>query len=522
MKRVLAGMLAFVLALGLCGCQTAAEKGGKMWLSQGGEVDYSQYTFQFELPEKFTMKQGSKQDGTISYSSPDGDSISVTAAAGSDIFASDVTEEEVVSEAQETFSELLGSDFEIKNVEFSTGTIDGCPSYQIFCSMEVLGAAWDQMVICVNGDKLYTFTYSNNGGGTKTSEMERWAESIRAVPGSFDSDAFGPILSEGQELVGYNWYTFQFELPEKFTMQQGSKQDGSVSYYSLDGDSISVTAEEEIGTIATRVSQEDFIKNLKEKYSDVDFELKNIEFSTGTIDGCPSCQALCSIEVDGEPYNQMIVFANGDRFYTFIYTRKGADSDTSEMERWAENICAVSGCFEFDEFGPILSEGQDLVDCSQYTFQFELPDGFTEEDASMQDGSVHYFSQDGDIIQVTAEEAFGALATDATEELLVSVWEKNLSEEGRPAVKLENVEFSTGTIDGCPCYKFFFSAEASGKSVTLMIVGVNGDRLYTFYYLDNGAATKTSEMERWQESIHAVPGSFDSDAFGAVLPEGEG
>ena len=198
MKRVLSGMLAFMLVLGLCGCQTAAEKGGKMWLSQGGEVDYSQYTFQFELPEKFTMKQGSKQDGTISYSSPDGDSISVTAAAGSDIFASDVTEEEVVSEAQETFSELLGSDFEIKNVEFSTGTIDGCPSYQIFCSMEVLGAAWDQMVICVNGDKLYTFTYSNNGGGTKTSEMERWQESIHAVPGSFDSDAFGAVLPEGE------------------------------------------------------------------------------------------------------------------------------------------------------------------------------------------------------------------------------------------------------------------------------------------------------------------------------------
>lgn len=204
MKKVLACVCTLALALALTACQdkaavssgeesvpasSAVSSPASLAVSQpestapdSAAVDYTQYTFRFDVPEGFTEQDGSEQGVDLLYVSGDGSSINVVALENDGSLANELTEEAIVSVLENTYTQQLGFDATLENVQFSTGTIGGCPCYEVSFSVNLDGVGLDQTLIGVNGDMAYTFTFTDTTGGDWAEAFRQSILSIEAVP----------------------------------------------------------------------------------------------------------------------------------------------------------------------------------------------------------------------------------------------------------------------------------------------------------------------------------------------------
>ena len=143
-------------------------------------------------------------------------------------------------------------------------------------------------------------------------------------------------------------------------------------------------------------------------------------------------------------------------------------------------------------------------DYHNYTFEFTVPEGFAEADASAIGADELYQAEDGSNINVVITADDGSLASDVTQDMLVPVLEQAFTEQLGEDITLENVSFSNDDIAGCPAYRLSYTLNVSGLSMTQTVLGLNGDNIYTITFTDmTGSWADT--FEQTIAGISAVP-----------------
>lgn len=103
----------------------------------------------------------------------------ITADDGS--LASDVTQDMLVPLLEQAFTEQLGTEITLENVSFSNDAIAGCPAYQLSYTLNAEGISMTQTVIGLNGDNIYTITFTDMTGSWADT-FEQTIAGITAVP----------------------------------------------------------------------------------------------------------------------------------------------------------------------------------------------------------------------------------------------------------------------------------------------------------------------------------------------------
>ena len=150
------------------------------------------------------------------------------------------------------------------------------------------------------------------------------------------------------------------------------------------------------------------------------------------------------------------------------------------------------------------SESATAADYEKYTFTFEVPEGFTEVDGADAGVTERYMAEDGSVIQLVLVENDGSLCTDLTADMLVPSLEQAFTQQMGSDVTLENVDFSTGDIDGCPSYQLSYTVTLNGVTLHQRIVGINGDMAYTFSFTDVTGGSWGDAFQACVDSITAV------------------
>ena len=151
MKKCLAALLALALLLG-AGC--------------GEKADNHVEDYKVDVPPDFeeTEMEGVKD----CWYAQDGSSINVTVAAkqsGADAAFKLITADLARENLKEMFQNTFGAEPAVTNRFFTQDDVCGLPAYQYCYDLELNGVSMTQLVVTVNADKLYAFTYTDMTGG---------------------------------------------------------------------------------------------------------------------------------------------------------------------------------------------------------------------------------------------------------------------------------------------------------------------------------------------------------------------
>ena len=99
-------------------------------------------------------------------------------------------------------------------------------------------------------------------------------------------------------------------------------------------------------------------------------------------------------------------------------------------------------------------------------------------------GSAMFQTADGSSIKLVIYDNDGSLASDVTQDAIVSLLEGSLEQMGVEAQVLDPV-FETGKLGGvCPYYRIDYTVVMGDVVMGQTMLGINADRAYTFTYTD--------------------------------------
>lgn len=169
MKKLLALLLA-AMAVGLTACGPAASQATPTPVVTGYEVD---------LPDGFEALEMEGVDRY--YMNADGSNLNVLVSEkteSDDKAFGSVTADALREALEEGFLDSLEAEVDITDVSFTQNPVDGFEAYQYTCTYALWGVEMEQFIVCVNADKLYTFTYTDTTGAWME-EFQRSGENIR-------------------------------------------------------------------------------------------------------------------------------------------------------------------------------------------------------------------------------------------------------------------------------------------------------------------------------------------------------
>ena len=114
-------------------------------------------------------------------------------------------------------------------------------------------------------------------------------------------------------------------------------------------------------------------------------------------------------------------------------------------------------------------------------FQLEIPEGFAASE--MEGYPLFYLSADGSNINMNIQEkdaSFQTLTADIMRNALEDAYKQVLDMD----VELTDNYFNMISVDGFPAYQYSFTYVLDEKTITQLIVGIDGDSTYTFTFTD--------------------------------------
>lgn len=124
-------------------------------------------------------------------------------------------------------------------------------------------------------------------------------------------------------------------------------------------------------------------------------------------------------------------------------------------------------------------------DYTAYTLQFDVPEGLAQLEELPDGVSAMFQAEDGSNLNLVIYDNDGSLASDLTQDAMVSTLEEGYSQQLGMEITLEDVAFVTGALgDVCPYYRLDYTVVVGDVSMTQTLLGINADRAYTFTYTD--------------------------------------
>ena len=156
MKKALALLLALMVAgLAACGSPAAEETEDTRVV-----VDYD-----IDIPEGFEEQA---VDGMELYCvNADGSNINMTVmekTAADDASFSEITAQMLRETIQQGFQKAYELEVTIEEDALTQEPVCDFPAYQYLCSYEMSGVPLEQLIVCINADKIYTITYTDISG----------------------------------------------------------------------------------------------------------------------------------------------------------------------------------------------------------------------------------------------------------------------------------------------------------------------------------------------------------------------
>lgn len=131
-------------------------------------------TYQLSIPKDFSEI---KIDGMeFYYAAEDGSSVSLNLQPKDDAF-SRVSAEELSTALSDAFLQTYEEEVVITDHYFTTNSISGYPAYQYAISYELQGNEVTQIMIGIDADQTYTFTYTDLAG----TWMDIFEDSIKTI-----------------------------------------------------------------------------------------------------------------------------------------------------------------------------------------------------------------------------------------------------------------------------------------------------------------------------------------------------
>lgn len=134
---------------------------------------------------------------------------------------------------------------------------------------------------------------------------------------------------------------------------------------------------------------------------------------------------------------------------------------------------------------PASEPASQAADYTAYTLQFDVPEGLAQLEELPDGVSAMFQAEDGSNLNLVIYDNDGSLASDLTQDAMVSTLEEGYSQQLGMEITLEDVAFVTGTLgDVCPYYRLDYTVVVGDVSMTQTLLGINADRAYTFTYTD--------------------------------------
>ena len=147
--------------------------------SQSSDTDQTGITYQMSIPEGYTELE--MEGIEFYYMYEDGSNINMNIQdkdSGFSLVTADMLNAALVS----TFKQTYEIDLTITDNYFTTNEISGYPSYQYCISYEFQGIPFTQLIVGIDADRTYTFTFTDVAGGAWMTAFEESAKSIVITP----------------------------------------------------------------------------------------------------------------------------------------------------------------------------------------------------------------------------------------------------------------------------------------------------------------------------------------------------
>lgn len=162
MKKVMTILMTLCMAAVLAACGGGGDTGDNRVVTD----------WHIDVPEGFTQQE---MEGLDYYCvSEDGSNINMTILDKTE--ADDATFDEVTVEMlrealEEGFRTAYSMEVSVDQDSLAWEPVCDFPAYQYSCTYELSGVALEQLIVCINADKIYTITYTDVTG--------EWMEQFR-------------------------------------------------------------------------------------------------------------------------------------------------------------------------------------------------------------------------------------------------------------------------------------------------------------------------------------------------------
>ena len=127
---------------------------------------------------------------------------------------------------------------------------------------------------------------------------------------------------------------------------------------------------------------------------------------------------------------------------------------------------------------------EEAADYTAYTLQFDVPPDFAQMEEPPEGVIAMFQTADGSSINLVIYDNDGSLASDVTQDAIVSLLEGSLEQMSVEAQVLDPV-FETGKLGGvCPYYRIDYTVVMGDVVMGQTMLGINADRAYTFTFTD--------------------------------------